>query len=318
MKRLVLALLTAVAAGGTLVVGQTGDVERILAEARVALGGEKALSAVKTVSIKGQVSRVVGKTATDGSDIEIAIELPDKFVKTVVAIQMAGVTRTASYGFNGDTAIERRNWPAAPSNLPGPSPEQQAADRRRRLLDSRQDFVRLTLGMQAASFAACPLRLASGGQVVSPDIAADIVDVTGEDGLAMRLFVDKTTRLPRLVTWMDREPMVSRSLRGSGPGSLTQTADRGAVFTADMGLILDAKPADRDRLMKQLEDRRNEARAALRLVEYRLYYEKYTAVDGVKVPFRCQLWIDGKRSEETVFKHVTINAALDRKTFQAK
>ena len=38
---------------------------------------------------------------------------------------------------------------------------------------------------------------------------------------------------------------------------------------------------------------------------------------GVKVPFRLQQWIDGKRSEETVFTHAKINATLDRKTFQA-
>ena len=74
-------------------------------------------------------------------------------------------------------------------------------------------------------------------------------------------------------------------------------------------------PEEREKLMKQLEEQTKEAEAKRRVVEYRLFYGDYRAVDGVQVPHRLQRSIDGKPTEEVTFDKVKVNAKIDAKKF---
>jgi hypothetical protein len=65
----------------------------------------------------------------------------------------------------------------------------------------KQDFVRLALGMFAASFASYPVTFSLGGVAEAPQGSADIVDVKGQGTFALRLFVDRQTHLPIMVSW---------------------------------------------------------------------------------------------------------------------
>jgi hypothetical protein len=74
-------------------------------------------------------------------------------------------------------------------------------------------------------------------------------------------------------------------------------------------------PEERDKLIKQLEEQQKEAEAKRRVVEYRLFYGDYRAVDGVQVPHRLQRSVDGKPVEEVTFDKVKVNAKIDAKKF---
>src|SRR6476660_9968859 len=92
-------------AGAILFAGQTPDVNKILADARDALGGDKKIAAVKTFTASGRSTRVTNNGATP-NDFEMAMELPDKFVKkdTLAMINGSAIARTS--GFNGNNVIE--------------------------------------------------------------------------------------------------------------------------------------------------------------------------------------------------------------------
>jgi hypothetical protein len=343
MKRMVSTVLVSLVAGGALVAGQAGDVNKILADARRALGGEKKLAAVRTFAATGQATRVVGQNSSAPADAEVAFELPDKFVKKdVVAMVMnAAVTRTS--GFNGDTPINIidqppalpgqviviRKGPGGPGAGAASTPEQQQQDRQRQLISNKQEFARLALGLLLPSLAAYPLQFAYGGQAESPDGKADIVDVTGEGGFAVRLFIDTTTHLPLMLSWMAKEPLVMTNTIRGGPGVPPPSGGGGVVViggpppgaqgqppSGAHGQSL--TPEEREKLMKQVEEQRKEAEAKLRVVEYRLFYGDYREVDGIKVPFTLQRSIDGKPTEQVTLEKVRINTKIDPKKFEAR
>jgi hypothetical protein len=74
----------------------------------------------------------------------------------------------------------------------------------------KQDFVRLTLGMFAASFPSYPLTFSYIGQAEAPQGKADVLEAKAPPNFSMRLFINTQTHLPIMVSW--------EQAAGRGPG----------------------------------------------------------------------------------------------------
>ena len=200
------------------------DAATVLAEAREALGGEKRLSAVKNFVVTGRTRQVRGDNLVP-IEFEIAVELPDKYVrKDEIPAQESGPTST---GFNGDELIQlpvpatptppagggRAGGPATP-----PSPAQLEAARKTRVATVKEDFVRLTLGMFAGSFNSYPLTFKYVGQAEAPQGKADVVEAKAAPNFTVRLFVNSQTHLPIMVSWQAAGRPAGPP-RGGGPPS---------------------------------------------------------------------------------------------------
>ncbi|MNG37511.1 hypothetical protein D3C84_1248880 [compost metagenome] len=61
---------------------------------------------------------------------------------------------------------------------------------------------------------------------------------------------------------------------------------------------------------------RGAAGAASASVELRTYYSDFKAVSGMKVPHTWRRSVDGTVTEETTFKAIKINSAIDAKRFE--
>ena len=148
MKTAVLTL-----AGSLALLAQTAssDPAAILATTREALGGEKKLSAVKTIVATGRTQQVRGNNLVP-IEFEISVELPDKYLrKDEIPAQESGPTAS---GFNGEEFLQDPPPPAPPAPPPAapgaparPAMNPGAA----RVTALKQDFTRLTLGMFAMS-----------------------------------------------------------------------------------------------------------------------------------------------------------------------
>jgi len=55
--------------------------------------------------------------------------------------------------------------------------------------------------------------------------------------------------------------------------------------------------------------------AARKVVEFRIYYSNFKAVNGVLLPHTLQRSIDGKPTEETTFEQFKINPKIDKQKF---
>src|SRR5215831_11357711 len=99
-----------------------GDATAVLAAARQALGGDKKLSAVKTVTATGRTRQVRGDNLVP-IEFEIFIELPDKYLrKDEIPAQESGPNAS---GFNGDDLVQDPPpppLPAPPAGAPAGAP----------------------------------------------------------------------------------------------------------------------------------------------------------------------------------------------------
>jgi hypothetical protein len=180
------ALLAVAASVAVLAQSAPTDPQEILAATREALGGEKKLSAVKTIVATGRTQQVRGNNLVP-IEFEINIELPDKYVrKDEIPAQESG---PSTAGFNGDALIETK----APT--------------------VKQDFARLMIGMFASSFTGYPLTFTYVGQGEAPQGTADVLEAKGAPNFTMRLFILRSTHLPIMISWQGAAP----SGRGGPP-----------------------------------------------------------------------------------------------------
>jgi hypothetical protein len=167
----------------------------VLAATREALGGEKRLAAVRSLTANGQTRQLQGDNLVP-IEFEISIELPDKYVRREeIPARDTGPTMV---GFNGADTILQPPPPAPPPGVQAPPPE---AMRQMRGTSARQDFARLLLGMTAASFDAYPLTFVHIGEAEAPEGKADVLEAKGPGNFTARFFVHRTTHLPVMVSW---------------------------------------------------------------------------------------------------------------------
>ena len=297
---------------------------QILADARMAMGGNK-LAELQSLVATGRTQRVRGNNLVP-IEFEIAIELPDKYVrKDEVPAEESGPTTT---GFTGSEIIQTGAQPprgggpgraAGPAGGPSggtpvPTPEQIAAQNRARLTTARQDFTRLSLGLLANSLPVYPLTFAFVAQAAAPQGTADVLDVTGEGNFAARLFINHETHLPIMVSWQAPPTSVILTTPGQPPPA---NVPPGAVLVPGPAApAATASQDEKDTYTKTTNDLRRAAQA--RPVEHRLYYADYRNVDGVVLPFRIRRAIGADTTEETTFDRFRLNTKIDPRKFATK
>jgi hypothetical protein len=333
MRKFMNILVVTLVAGPALVLGQAGDVNKVLADMRAALGGADKVAAVKTLTAVGKTARTNSQGNTTEGELELAMELPDKYVTRSVIANLGSMSVYRNAGFNGTGII---NEVENPPNLsggggmvmfrtaggPGPgqtaTPEQQAAMNERLLMTAKKDFARMTVGMFGSSYAAFPLEFSYAGQADAPEGKAHVIAVKGADNFDAKLFIDAKTNLPLMLSWNDREPLVMTQNinRGGGPGGgggqqmVMGGGGGGVTFGGGRG-----GQAPTEEEMKKMQDDMAAREAARKVVEYRIYYSNFKAVGGVKLPHTLQRSIDGKPSEETTFEEIKVNPKIDKNKF---
>ena len=181
------------------------NADKVLADARAALGGEAKIAAVKTFIATGRTRQVRGENLIP-IEFEIQAELPDKYSRRdEFPAQDAG---PVTAGFAGDALvlIPRPVPPPPRPGAPAPPPGAQEAMLRQRLIAAKQDFARLMLGMFASSTAAFPLTYSYLGQAEAPQGKADVIEAKGPNNFTARLFIAGDTRLPIMLTWQAPGP----------------------------------------------------------------------------------------------------------------
>jgi len=290
----------------------------VLTAAREALGGDKKLSAVKTIVATGRTRQVRGENLVP-IEFEIAIELPDKYMrKDEIPAQESEPT---TVGFNGEELIQFP-VPTLPTTPPpqragGPPPPTAAsldAARKARLANVKQDFARLTLGMFAGSFPGFPLTFSYVAKAEAPQGKADVLDVKGPANFAARLFVNAETHLPVMVTWTPPAPPQRGGpppQRGSGPPSPAQAPPGGNPPASAVQMPQAGREG-------QPGGRGPAPGPASPPPESRIYYADYRDVNGMQFPFRLRRAVGPDTIEETTFDGFRINSKIDPKKFEVR
>ena len=298
---------------------EAADAGAILAAAREALGGDRKLSEVKSFVATGRTRQVRGNNLVP-IEFELYCELPDRYVrKDEIPAQESEPT---SSGFNADRLIQipppaaaagpaPGTAAAAPGRAPGPPPDPRKA----RVTTLKQDFVRLTLGLFAASFPSYPLTFSLIGQAEAPQGRADVIEARGPDAFVLKLFVNSETHLPIMVSWT--VPATSAVLAAPGKPAPGNLAPGTIVVDVPAPPQASAPKEEQERYAKDVMELRRKALAG-RLVEHRLYYADYRDIgNGLKFPFRLRRAVAGETIEETNFDGFSINKRIDPRRFEA-
>ena len=291
----------------------------IVAEVRKALGGEDKVANLKGLTAEGPFRRSMGGRDMEGT-VTITIARPDK-MRRVEEMAMGGmvggptIERTSVLagttawddtanrgGMGGGMQIIMRgpgDGPG-PGGGAGPTPEQLNEARVRRM---RVQLQRL----MAALVAEGPQPWVDAGIAESPDGKADILEAKEETGRTLRLFIDQGTHLPLMVQYEDPKPMVmiNGGPRPGGPG-------RGPGGAPGAG---GPPPMSPEEVQKRAEEiRRNPPP----LGTYAMHLAEHKKVDGVMLPHKIDISLDGQPNEEWTVEKYKVNPTIKADTWEKK
>jgi hypothetical protein len=290
---------------------QARTADSVMAAARAALGGDAKIAGVKTFIATGRTRQVRGENLVP-IEFEIQAELPDKYSRRdEFPAQDAGPVTS---GFVGDAVvlIPRPVPPPPRPGTPAPPPQQQEMMLRARLMQAKQDFARLLLGMFAGTTPAFPVTYSYVGQAEAPQGKADVIDVKGPANFAARLFV-ADDGLPIMLSW--QAPMGPAG--PGGPGAMTRPGAPPTSAPAAGGPPAAGPPAGTPPPggAPNTAGPGGPPPGAKPAPEQRLYFADYRDVDGLKLPFRIRRAAGSETTEETTFDRYRINAKVDPRRF---
>jgi hypothetical protein len=290
MRRMVMcALALAVVVPGVITARAASDKGTdVLSDARKAIGGEARLGAVKTIVATGKSQRQVGQMQTAG-DIEIAIALPDRYLRTQVD-NIMGNSITREEGFNGDTLLERAVTPPGANVMirfagPEGDPDSEAS-KQRRAQRHKSELARLLVAWLLTAPSYADAQFSYAGEAESPDGKAHAFDVKGADGLAMRVFIDKETRRPLMLTFQGRPPMMRTQRGRAGEPAPGQGHGAGEVALPPM-------------------------------TEITWFIDDFRKVGDLWLPHRMTQAADGKTIEEWEFSKIVVNEPVKDDRFKS-
>ena len=290
---LIVSLITASA-----VFANDSRAEEVLKQAREAMGGER-LQKIAGLYINGQYRRTFGDRQM-GGDREISISLPDKYL-VEDSMNPGGMATSIvnTRGLNGERA-----WSASSGGgggmiirMGGPggaqlTPEQMEAAQRRMY---QAEFSRYLLAMILMSPASMQVEFKYAGESDVEDLPADVVDVTGPDQFSVRLFFDKKTHLPLLLSY-----------RGPKPRMLTMTRQGSA-----------RNPDDIKKAREEAEKRmREEGPAIPEEVDFFIRLTDHKKIDGVMLPHKFTFLTESDVSEEFEISKYQVNPQFKADKFQ--
>jgi hypothetical protein len=322
-----LAAVIAFARPVAFVAQEAGKAVEVLAAARKAIGDRK-LDALKTFSVQSGLQRNVANVQVN-SDVEILLELPDKYLRSEAAsgggMVMAG---GGTSGFSGDRSLQRMNGGGMPGGgmvirMGGaagsfstgsgekPTPEQQEQMNKAMVRGGQTEASRLMLGWFAMAHPAVNARYAYAGEAESPDGKAYVIDVTSADNFAARLFIDEQTNLPLMVTYKAPQPRMMTQ----GPGG-PQAAPMGGGGAHAVTMIPSMTDEEKKKAQADVEKQIRELqRQPPVLADYTVFFDEWRDADGVKFPFKMRRAMGSETIEEWTVTKVKVNPKIDPKRF---
>jgi len=298
--------LGAVTTGVALGDGNAGAAraEEVLRLARAAVGGEERLRGVQSLTIKGKFRRVVQEREMSG-EREFDLLLPDRFMRTESLVLPGMATSVSS-----TRAVSGGQFWTSGGGRPGgmmivmrgdggePSPEQKARAEQEQARQMRAEMARYVLALLLGAPADFPLRFNYAGEATADDGSADVIDATGPEGFSARLFLDKQTHLPLMLTYRAPKPRVFTMTMRPGDGH---------------------KGKSPEELVKEAEDRaKAEAPAKPEEDEMQLRFEDYRESGGLLLPHRITSGADGETTEEFEVRSYALNPRFKADKFQKK
>jgi hypothetical protein len=299
----------------------------VVARVKKALGGDK-LAAVKSITAEGPFRRQMGQRDMEGT-ILLTIARPDKLRRSE-EMTMGGtiggptVERVAAFngieawddvqnrgGMGGGMRLEMRNGPG-PGGPGGPggsplTPEQIEQQRVRRM---KMELQRWTIAL----FADSSQPFTDAGVAESPDGKADVLETKDEAGRAVRLFVHQDSHLPVMLQYQEVRPRLMMIDGRGGPGERGGRGAGAGGGSGAGGADATAPPRPSEEEMRQrIEEMRKQGPPPPSA--FAMHLSEYKPVDGVMLPHKVEISIEGQPNEEWTIEKFKVNPSIKADEF---
>ncbi|HEU4595171.1 MAG TPA: hypothetical protein VFS10_08360 [Pyrinomonadaceae bacterium] len=282
--------------------------EEVLKQARAAIGGEAKIGGVRGLSIKGKYRRVIQERELSG-EREFDLLLPDKYMRTEsVVMQGMGMSMTNTRAINGsefwaDGGRGRAGGTMMIMRGDGKEPtlEDLARAEQEQARQMRVELARYVLALLLTPSPGFPLEFTYAGEATADDGSADVIDAAGPEGFAARLFLDKRTHLPLMLSYRAPKPRVFTMMQQGGPRG-------GHGGKSQEELVKEA----REKLKEQGEAAKPEE------VEMQIRFSEYRESGGLLLPHRIASGPDGETTEEWEIKTYSVNPQFKADKFQKR
>jgi len=292
--------------------------QKIMAQAREALGGDTKLKSVQSLSYNGKLKRQVrrmmmgagGENAAppapilQENDFEVDVLMPDKYVRRdtrEVNFNDNVATLISHLGFNGDAPIQYTET-IGDSQSNSNQMQLGGGDAAGLLRASKQGFARAWLGFAFELPTTYGLMYRSTGQETVNNTAYDVVEASGAENFTTRLYYDAASHRLAMIRYKAQVPQgrpqfvrMGGPPPGSAPPAGTPPAGEGQqqrVFQRPTGPMQE--------------------------VEVEVVFSDYKAVDGIQLPHKMRRSTNGELNEETEIKKYKVNSNPKADKFKTK
>jgi hypothetical protein len=282
--------------------GEAARALEIIKQARAAIGGEEKIASIQSFTMKGAFRRVMQEREMTG-DREFNFLLPDKFMKSDSMLMGGTTTSINNYRvLNGNESWTGNSGGRGGTFFIGgnggkPTKEHMEKIEREQAQRFRAEYARYLLALLLSAPSGYGLEFNYAGEAVADDGRADVIDATGPEGFAVRLFLDKETHLPLMLTYRAPKPrMITAMMRSADEKK---------------------KPED---IVKEAREKaaREMATTKPEEVEMQLRFTDYRKTGGLLLPHRITQGSEGEVNEEWDIKTYEFNPQFKADKFQKK
>jgi hypothetical protein len=273
--------------------------EAILKEVRTAIGGEELIQTIQSLAINAKYTRVLGDRQLSG-EREISIGLPNQFL-VEDAFTMGGLSTSmiSTRGLNGESAWSSSSGGSGNMviRMGGPSGTQASPEQIEAMIRQQYaaEMTRYLLATLAATPTAGEFKYVGDSDVDGTPV--DVLEVPGPNKVAIRIFVDKKTHLPLLLSYRGPKPRIVTMSRPGGGAMRTDEEIRKAREEAE-------KKAN------------TEAPDVPEQVDFFIRIENHKKVNGLVLPHKLTFLTDTEVSEEVEISKYQLNAQFKADKFQ--
>lgn len=287
--------------------------EAVLRQAREALGGSAVIDAVHNLLINGRASHKIktpdGQERSFDGNVEMALETSGKLhrnFKIGDEANLAAESGKKVFVRNLEVSVHRNGAGAETEKF------------QKRLAGAHGDELsRLLFGLLLKTSPGLNAIYNYAGEGSVDGAAADIVEASSDNGFAVKLYVDKNTHLPLMMSYRANKPVRFVMKReGAAAGTVEKdvmvfrhTLPEGEKISGDGGnRVVIRKKDENGNVTETVKAGEEMPRIQLEEAEFQVRFSDYRSVNGLMLPHRIAQTVNGEAGETMTIESYQVNA----------
>ncbi|MDQ4121802.1 MAG: hypothetical protein M3209_10190 [Acidobacteriota bacterium] len=289
--------------------------EVVLRQARQALGGDAVINAIENILINGRVNHKIklpdGQERAMDANVEMALETSGKLHRSLKSggeVKLAAEPGKTVFFKEADVIVHKK--------LDGAEAEKI---QRRVSNPHGEEFSRLLFGLLLKTSPGLKAIYNYVGEGSVDGTAADIVEATGENGFAVKLYIDKSSHLPLMMSYRSAKPFqIFLKKDGAASAGLAEkdvtffrhTLPEGEKVNGNGEVKVFVRKKDENGTVTEtVKAPEGLPRIAVEEADFQVRFSDYRSVNGLMLPHRIAKTVNGEEGETMTIDSYQVNVA---------